>query len=85
MMTYLMICAAVIICGAIVFMIRSPGTLRKITAGAAAGLMALAAVDLTSTFTGIYIAVSVWTIAVSALLGLPGVISILFLKLIWHI
>lgn len=83
METYLMISGAVLICGVFVCIIRNPGILKKITASAVTGIMALAVVDLTTGFTGISLAVSVWTVATAVILGLPGVVSLLFLKIIW--
>ncbi|CDZ23834.1 putative membrane protein [[Clostridium] cellulosi] len=85
METYLIIAAVALLCGIAIAIIRNPGILKKIIASSATGLMTLAVIDLTYAFTGIYIAVSVWTLAVAALLGLPGVISLLFLKIIWNI
>lgn len=85
METYLIIAGVALLCGIAIAIIRNPGTLKKIIASSAAGLMMLAVIDLTYAFTGIYIAVSVWTLAAAAILGLPGVISMLFLKIIWNI
>lgn len=85
METYLIIAAAVIACGIIVAILRSPGFLKKFLGCAAAGFAALAAVDLTSSLTGVFIALSGWTIAATVLLGLPGVVSMLLIKIIWQI
>jgi len=85
MRTYLIIAAAVIACGIIIAIIRSPGAFKRFVACAATGFAALAAVDLTSTVTGVFIAVSGWSIAVAGLLGLPGVVSMLLVKFIWQI
>ena len=83
--TYLIITAAALACGMIILLIRSPGVSKKFIAGAATGFAALAAIDLTSSFTGIFLAVSGWSIAISAVLGLPGVVSMLLLKIIWKV
>ena len=83
--TYLVIAASALACGLIILMIRTPGFFKRFFASAATGFAVLAAIDLTSAATGIFIAVSGWTIAVAAFLGLPGVISLLLIKAIWHI
>lgn len=85
MKTYLMVAGGVLFCGIIMAVIRSPGILKKITASAAAGLATLAVIDLTSAFTGVHIAVSIWTVATAVVLGLPGIVSLLFLKVIWNL
>jgi hypothetical protein len=85
METYLIIAGAAIACGVIIMIMRSPGVAKKIFTGAATGMAALAAVDLTSSLTGVFIAVNGWSIAAAGLLGIPGVISMLLLKLIWQI
>ena len=85
MQTYLIIAAAAIACGLIIMMLRVPGFFKRFFASAATGFAVLAAIDLTSALTGIFVAVSGWTIAVAAFLGLPGVISMLLIKVIWHI
>lgn len=85
MQTYLIIAAAVIACGIIIAILRSPSVFKKFIGCAAAGLAALAAVDLTSSITGVFIAVSGWTIAAAGLLGLPGVVSMLIIKIIFNI
>lgn len=85
MRTYIIVAAVALACGLIIVALRNPGTLKKIFGSAAAGFAALAAVNLSASVTGVGLAVSVWTIAVSGLLGLPGVISMLILKIFWKI
>lgn len=85
MQTYLIITAAVLACGVILMMIRTPGFFKKFIGCAASGFAGLALVDLTSSFTGAFIAVSGWSIAIAGFLGLPGVISMLVVKFIWQV
>jgi hypothetical protein len=85
METYLIITAAVLACGVILMIIRSPGFFKKFIGCAASGFAALAVVDLTSSLTGTFIAVSGWSIAAAGFLGLPGVVSMLVIKFIWQV
>lgn len=85
MRTYIIVAAAALACGLLIVVLRNPGILKKIFGSAAAGFAALAAVNLSASLTGVGIAVSVWTIAAAGILGLPGVISMLLLKIFWKI
>lgn len=85
MQTYLIIAGAAVVCGILIVLIRSPGAFKRFVGCAAAGFAALAAVDLTSAFTGVFIAVSGWSLAVAGLLGLPGVVSMLVVKMLWKV
>lgn len=85
MQTYLIIAASALACGVIIMIIRSPGAFKRFIGCAATGFAVLAAIDLTSSITGIFIAVSGWSIAVAGFLGLPGVISMLLIKALWKI
>lgn len=85
MRTYIIVAAAALACGLIIAVLRNPGIFKKIFGSAAAGFAALAVVNLSATVTGVGLAVSVWTIAVAGILGLPGVISMLLLKIFWKI
>ena len=85
MQTYILIAAAAFACGLIIVILRNPRIFKKLIGGMAAGFAALAAVNLTASFTGIGLAVSFWTIGVAAVLGIPGVVSMIVLKIFWHI
>lgn len=85
MRTYIIITAAVLACGLIIVMLRNPGLLKKIAGSAAVGLATLAAINLSSSLTGVCLAVSAWTIMVAGVLGLPGVISLLLIKIFWRV
>ena len=47
------------------------------------GVIGLAAVNLTSKFSGVYIPVNAYTLGSSAALGLPGTVSLLLLKILF--
>ncbi len=57
-------------------------TLILITLG---GLAALAVVDLTSRFTGVYIPVNPYTVGISASGGIVGTVALLIIKLIFGV
>ena len=59
---------------------EKPG--RTIWTGALAGVAALAAVDLTTVLTGVYIPLNIWTVGGSVASGIPGVVAFLVLKMI---
>ena len=56
--------------------------LKTVLIGVALGVAALAAVDLTSRFTGVYIPINPRTVGGSAAFGIPGVITFLIMKTI---
>jgi inhibitor of the pro-sigma K processing machinery len=85
MYTYIIIAAAALACGIIIVIIRNPDLLKKFIGSAVAGFAALAAINLTASLTGVGLAVSVWSIAAAGLLGLPGVVSMLMLKIFWGV
>jgi inhibitor of the pro-sigma K processing machinery len=85
MHTYIIIAVAALACGIIIVVIRNPDVLKKFIGSAVAGFAALAAINLTASLTGVGLAVSVWSIAAAGLLGLPGVVSMLMLKIFWGI
>ena len=47
------------------------------------GLIGLTIVNLTSKFSGVYISVNPYTLSISAILGIPGTISLLLLQMIF--
>ena len=49
------------------------------------GLAALAVVDLTSRFTGVYIPVNPYTVGISASGGIVGTVALLIIKLIFGV
>jgi len=83
--TYTVIAVAALGVGVMIALLRRPGVFKRIIGAAALGFGALAIVNLTSSMTGVGLAVSTWTIAVAGILGLPGVASMILLKIFWQI
>lgn len=65
----------------LIFSVKSGKTLKTLLLSALSGLAVMVAVNLTERFTGISIAVNGWTVASSALLGIPGVLGLLTVRL----
>lgn len=61
-------------------MARSKKPLKSAFAGVCRGLLAFGAVNLTGLFTGISLPVSVLSLGWSAVAGIPGVITLVFLN-----
>lgn len=51
--------------------------MKKVFISAIMGILALLAVNLTSVFTGVGLPISLWTLGLGSVLGIPGVISML--------
>lgn len=85
MRTYWIIAGAALACGILIAVLRRPGFFKRFAASSAVGLTALAALHLTGAYTGVGLAFSGWTIAAAGLLGLPGVVSMLALQIIWKL
>jgi pro-sigmaK processing inhibitor BofA len=82
---YIIIAIAACLCGFLILVLRSSKTAKGLAINSIAGFAALSAVNLTAAVTGTYIAINVWTIITAAMLGLPGVTGMMFLKFLWHI
>jgi hypothetical protein len=82
METYLVIAAAAFGCGLVILLLRSPSALKRFALGAAGGLAALGAVDVLAAATGVALAPNIFTVCAAAVFGLPGVVAMLFAKLI---
>jgi pro-sigmaK processing inhibitor BofA len=82
---YIIIAIAACVCGFLILLLRSSKTAKGLAINSIAGFAALGVVNLTALITGTYIAVNVWTIIISAVLGLPGVTGMMFLKILWKI
>ena len=63
------------------FLTKNKRPFKRALLSMSAGLLALAAVDLLSGLTGVYIPVSLLSVLVSAIGGVPGVTLLLFLNL----
>ena len=73
------ICAVALI----IFAFRGKRPFRTMMITALLGLLALAAVCISGIFTGVTLPINVWTVSCSALGGVPGVITLLILKMIF--
>lgn len=62
--------------------IRTGKPIRRLGASCTQGLCALGLVDVLGTFTGASLGFSWFTVGVCSVLGIPGVISILLLRLL---
>lgn len=69
--------------GVLLVLLRHRALLKGTLFMATTGLGALAAVNLSGAYTGISIALNPGSVAVAGLLGLPGVVSMLALRLLW--
>ncbi len=67
----------------IIFAFRGKRPFRTMLITAFLGLLALAAVCISGIFTGVTLPVNPWTVGCSALGGIPGVATLLVLKLIF--
>lgn len=66
-----------------IFAVGTNKPFKTIVLYAFLGVLGLAAVNLTSNFSGVYIPVNAYTLGSSAALGLPGTISLLLLRMIF--
>jgi hypothetical protein len=85
METYLIIAAAAFGCGIVILLLRNPAGLKRFAASAAGGVAAFAAVDLTGALTGIALVPNLWTVCTAVVLGLPGVVTMLLLRLMFSV
>jgi inhibitor of the pro-sigma K processing machinery len=85
METYIIIAAAAVAIGIIIAVLRSPGFLKKFAGSAAVGFAALGLINLTSSLTGVAIAVSWCNLLAAGILGLPGVISLVVIKTVFQL
>ncbi|HEX3027262.1 MAG TPA: pro-sigmaK processing inhibitor BofA family protein [Clostridia bacterium] len=85
MKTYVYIVIASVICAFLIALLRSKRLVKGIALSSLGGLAALGAVDLSGMLTGVTLAFNLWTFLTAAVLGLPGVVSMLLVKLMWGI
>lgn len=64
-----------------VFCLKSGKLLKTLLLSALSGIVTLAAVNILSRYSGVYIAVNAWTVGASSLFGLPGVIGLLTVRM----
>jgi hypothetical protein len=80
--TYLIIAVAALGCGLVLILMRNAGAVKKLAISGVGGIAAFGAVNLAGIFTGVSLVLNVWTVCTAILLGLPGVVGMMFLKLI---
>lgn len=69
----------------LVFAIKSKKPFRTIATSGIAGVIGLIIISLTSTLTGVSLAINVWSVACAFFVGIPGVILMLVLKTVWFV
>lgn len=67
----------------IIFSFRGKRPFRTMLITAFLGLVTLAVVCISGIFTGVTLPINIWTVSCSALGGVPGVITLLILKMIF--
>ena len=67
----------------LVLFIKSRKPIKSIVLNAFSGIITLILINITTSFTGIHIPVNWWSVAASAGLGLPGVIGLILLPMIF--
>ena len=66
----------------LVALVRTKKPVRSFVGSGAQGICALAAVNIAGAFTGVSIGLNLFSGAVCAVLGIPGVVALLLLKLV---
>lgn len=85
MKTYLILAAAACVCGLLLIMLRNSKAAKSLALNGVAGFAAMGTVNLLAGVSGVGLAVNVWTLLTAALLGLPGVTGMMFLRLLWGV
>ena len=85
MKEYIILACAACVCGILLIVIRNSKAARSLALNSVAGFAAMGVVNLTAALTGIGLAVNIWTLLTAALLGLPGITGLMFMRLIWQI
>ena len=65
--------------------LKSKRPMKTLLSSALAGLVTLVAVAVSGHFTGVSLAINFWTLACAAASGIPGVVLMLVIKLVWRI
>jgi ABC-type transporter Mla maintaining outer membrane lipid asymmetry permease subunit MlaE len=82
METYIIIAVAAFGCGIVILLLRNTNALKRLALSSVGGLAAFGTVNLTGLLTGVSLVPNLWTICTAIFLGLPGVVCMMFLKLI---
>ena len=76
------ICALVIYAIALlVFAVKTKKTIKTLFFSALIGIVTMTLLNLTSKYTGVYIAVNPWTVGSAATFGIPGVVALVTVRL----
>ena len=78
-----LVCGIMLAILMLVIYVRTGKPLRSLFGTAIPGMLSLAVINYASFFTGVGLLVNVGTLFTAVFLGLPGVISIFVLKLLW--
>ncbi len=78
------IVGAAVALAVIVALFRSGKPVRGLVGSSAQGICALAAVNVAGAFTGVSLGLNLLTTLTCVVLGIPGVVTLLFLKLIFN-
>ena len=70
---------------ALVFLVRTKKPFRNLLLSAAIGLAALLAVHFTGPLTGVELPLNPWSVLCSAAAGIPGVLLMLGMRMVWMI
>ena len=70
-------------CAVLLLVLRSSHSARRFALGSLSGFATLGVVNLTALATGVGLSVNLWTLLTAAMLGLPGVTGLLFLRVMW--
>ena len=83
--TIVILAAASILCVLLIVLLRNTGAWKRLAVNGLGGLAAFGVVNLTGLATGISLVPNLWTIGSAVLLGIPGIVGLMFVKLILHV
>ena len=82
---YVLIACAVISAIVILFAaMRTKRPMKTLISSAIGGIIALIAVAITGIFTGVVLNINLWTLLCAAFAGIPGVVLMLVMKMLWN-
>ena len=65
----------------LVFLSKSKKPIKTLLVSLTVGIVTLTVVNLTAAFTGVSLSINAWTVGGSAIFGLPGVLSMLLIRM----
>ena len=81
----LCVCAAVCACFVIAFSLRCKRPLRAFFMSGLTGVAVLTVINLLSPLSGVWLGVNPWSVGCSAVAGVPGVLLMLTMRVLWNI